>query len=149
MSERVLVTGGAGFIGSHLVDRLLMEGAHVTVIDDLSTGSERNLAQHSSDPLLTFVRGSILDPSLVDDLVSDCSLVFHLAATVGVRHIVEDPVRAMLTNVRGTEHVLQSAYRHSRRLLLASSSEVYWLSAQVPLVLVCCPVLGPPSILRL
>jgi len=126
----------------------LMEGAHVTVIDDLSTGSERNLAQHSSDPLLTFVRGSILDPSLVDDLVSDCSLVFHLAATVGVRHIVEDPVRAMLTNVRGTEHVLESAYRHGRRLVLASSSEVYGLSEQVPFSEDGYRVLGPTWIPR-
>ena len=104
MSERVLVTGGAGFIGSHLVDRLIEEGATVTVLDDLSTGRDRNLAGHADDPRLTVVRGSVLDQRLVDDLVSASTLVFHLAAAVGVRHIVDEPVTSVLTNVRGTEN---------------------------------------------
>jgi UDP-glucose 4-epimerase len=90
LTSNVLVTGGAGFIGSHLVDRLLDEGRQVIVLDDLTTGSERNLGERMRDPKLRFVRGSILDEPLVDKLVTESSLVFHLAAAVGVRKIVED-----------------------------------------------------------
>jgi len=148
MSERVLVTGGAGFIGSHLVDRLIEEGATVTVLDDLSTGRDRNLAGHADDPRLTVVRGSVLDQRLVDDLVSASTLVFHLAAAVGVRHIVDEPVTSVLTNVRGTENVLESTQRHGGRVLLASTSEIYGLSEQVPFAEDSPRVLGPTWIHR-
>jgi len=148
VSERALVTGGAGFIGSHLVDRLLEEGAHVTVLDDLTTGSERNLSRHAAEDRLRLVKGTVLDAPLVDRLVSDAETVFHLAASVGVRHIVEDPIAAILTNVRGTEHVLQSAHRHGRRLLLASTSEVYGASTEVPFRENGSRVLGPTWVHR-
>jgi UDP-glucose 4-epimerase len=146
--ERVLVTGGAGFIGSHLVERLLEDGAAVTVLDNLSTGSERNLAAQISNPSLTFVRGTVLDQQIVDELVAESSLVFHLAAAVGVRYIVEDPLGSVLTNVRGTEHLLDSAHRHGRRIVLASTSEVYGRSEAVPFTEDSPRVLGPTWVHR-
>jgi len=146
--ERVLVTGGAGFIGSHLVERLLEQDAAVTVLDDLSTGTERNLAAQISNPGLTFIRGTVLDHDLVDELVAQSSLVFHLAAAVGVRYIVEDPLGSVLTNVRGTEYVLESAHRHKRRTVLASTSEVYGRSKAVPFTEDGPRVLGPTWIHR-
>lgn len=148
MSRNVLVTGGAGFIGSHLVDRLLDEGHEVTVLDDLSTGSERNLAQTVRGSGMQFVRGSVLDERLVDRLVAESPLVFHLAAAVGVRNIVEDPLGSLLTNVNGTEHVLASAQRHGSRVLLASTSEVYGRSDQVPFREDGDRILGPTSVHR-
>ena len=148
MSSNVLVTGGAGFIGSHLVDRLLEEGRQVIVLDDLSTGSERNLSDRLRDPKLRFVRGSILDGALVDKLVAESPLVFHLAAAVGVRKIVEDPLHSILTNVNGTEHVLSSAARHGSRVLLASTSEVYGRSEEIPFRETGDRILGPTSVHR-
>jgi UDP-glucose 4-epimerase len=148
LSSNVLVTGGAGFIGSHLVERLLGEGSQVVVLDDLSTGSERNLVDSMRDPNLRFVRGSILDEPLVDRLVAESPLVFHLAAAVGVRKIVEDPLRSLLTNVNGTEHVLSSAARHGSRVLLASTSEVYGRSEEIPFRESGNRILGPTSVHR-
>jgi UDP-glucose 4-epimerase len=144
----VLVTGGAGFIGSHLVDRLIAEGREVTVLDDMSTGSERNLAGHVSNPRLRLVHGSILDASLVDQLVGASPLVFHLAAAVGVQHIMDDPLGSLLTNVNGTEHVLATAARHGSRVLLASTSEVYGRSHQIPFRESGDRILGPTSVHR-
>lgn len=132
MSAPVLVTGGAGFIGSHLVDQLLDSGARVTVLDNFSTGREANLTHRNDDPRLTLIRGSVLGAGLVNQLVAEHPLVFHLAASVGVRHIVEDPLASVLTNVRGTEHVLASAHRYGSRVLLASTSEIYGRSERVP-----------------
>jgi UDP-glucose 4-epimerase len=148
LSASVLVTGGAGFIGSHLVDRLLDEGRHVVVLDDLSTGSERNLNDRMSNGNLRFVRGSVLDEALVDKLVAESPLVFHLAAAVGVRKIVEDPLHSILTNVNGTEHVLSSAARHGSRVLLASTSEVYGRSEEIPFRETGNRILGPTSVHR-
>jgi UDP-glucose 4-epimerase len=148
LAPTVLVTGGAGFIGSHLVDRLLDEGREVIVLDDLTTGSERNLSDRLGDPKLRFVRGSILDESLVDGLVAESGLVFHLAAAVGVRKIVEDPLHSILTNVNGTEHVLSSAARHGARVLLASTSEVYGRSEAIPFRETGDRILGPTSVHR-
>ncbi len=124
---RVLVTGGAGFIGSHVVDALGDEGAEVTVLDSLVTGRAANL-----DGRARLVEGSILDADLVDKEVEAADEVFHLAAAVGVRHIVDDPLGSLRTNTRGTEHVLDACARHRRRVLLASTSEVYGKSPSVP-----------------
>ena len=124
---RVLVTGGAGFIGSHLVDALCDEGAEVTVLDNLTTGRDTNL-----DGRARLVRGSILDADLVAKEVEVAEEVFHLAAAVGVPHIVDDPLAGLRTNIRGTEHVLDACAHSGRRVLLASTSEVYGKSPAVP-----------------
>jgi len=148
MSESILVTGGAGFIGSHLVDRLLADGGSVTVLDDFSTGHEANLSTHPSTALLRVVRGSVTDEGLVDKLVAEHPLVFHLAAAVGVAHIMSDPVGSLRTNVRGTENVLAAAHRYGSRVVLASTSEIYGRSAEVPFKESADRVLGPTWIHR-
>jgi UDP-glucose 4-epimerase len=128
----VLVTGGAGFIGSHLAEKLLNEGHAVAIIDNLSTGSLTNLASFHQHPDLTFVRGDIRDAELVQLLVKDCDCVFHLAAAVGVQLIAKDPVHTIETNIGGTETVLEKANRFGKRIFLASTSEVYGKSEAVP-----------------
>jgi UDP-glucose 4-epimerase len=143
VSSAVLVTGGAGFIGSHLVDRLVAEGYRVTVLDNFSTGKARNLGALVSDPQLEIRDGSVLDADLVDSLVERNPLVFHLAAAVGVRHIVDDPLGSVLTNVRGTENVLASSARYGARFVLASTSEVYGRNANMPFREDAERVLGP------
>ncbi|MFC9245985.1 NAD-dependent epimerase/dehydratase family protein [Streptomyces sp. NPDC057136] len=142
-----LVTGGAGFIGSHLTDALLARGDSVVVLDDLSTGSEDNLAGHDT-PRLRFVRGSVLDPALVDELTGRCDAVVHLAAAVGVKLIVERPLSSFLTNVRGAEHVIEAARRHDRPVLLASTSEIYGKNSGGPLNESSDRVLGATSVAR-
>ena len=148
MTNRVLITGGAGFIGSHLADRVLSEGAHVTVLDDLSTGRHANLSDHVGDTRFTFVQGSVLDADLVERLAREHELIYHLAAAVGVRHIVGDPLGSVLTNVRGTENVLASAHRAGARVLLASTSEIYGRSAAIPFREDGDRVLGPTWVHR-
>lgn len=143
-----LVTGGAGFIGSHLVDALLARGERVTVIDDLSTGKQEHLDRHRDDPRFRGVIGTILDQDLVNDLIGEHDRVFHLAAAVGVRNVVADPVNATLTNVRGTENVLAAAHRHGRPVLLASTSEIYGKSSAFPFREDGERVLGPTWIHR-
>lgn len=148
LPRRVLVTGGAGYIGSHLVDRLLERGDAVTALDNFSTGSAENLSHHADDARLTTVRGDVLDADLVERLVADHPLVFHLAAAVGVRYIVDQPLESVLTNVRGTEHVLASASRHGARIVLASTSEIYGRSEAVPFREDGDRVLGPTWVHR-
>ena len=114
---RILVTGGSGYIGSHLVDTLCDAGHEVTVLDNLTTGKIANLAPRLDQ--IRFVNGSILDAALVDDLVERSNIVFHLAAAVGVRHIVEAPLEALLVNTRGTENVLTSCFRYWKKVLIA------------------------------
>jgi UDP-glucose 4-epimerase len=143
--RRYLVTGGAGFIGSHLTAALITTGHEVVVLDDLSTGTKTNLAGLSYDGAHRLVRGSVLDAQLVDELVERCDIVVHLAAAVGVKLIVEQPLRSLLTNIRGTEHVIEAAHRHGRRAFIASSSEVYGKNGDVPLHEMSDSVLGPPS----
>jgi nucleoside-diphosphate-sugar epimerase len=123
--ETVLVTGGAGFIGSHLCELLLDSGSEVFALDDLSTGSERNLFHLTERPGFHLVVDSVLSPSVVSELVHRCDVVYHLAAVVGVRLIVEQPGHTLLTNVQGTENVLEYCSRFGKRVLVASSSEVY------------------------
>lgn len=145
----VLVTGGGGFIGSHLVDALVDAGVSVTVLDNFSTGSHANLAHYAADDSrIRIVQGTVMDEAVVNDLVAEHPLVFHLAAAVGVRHIVNDPLGAVLTNVRGTEHILAAAHRAGSRLLIASTSEIYGRSTDVPFREDGERVLGPTWIHR-
>ena len=125
MSRKALITGGAGFIGSHLAEELLDQGQEVYVLDDLSTGAHRNVEQLRDRPNFHLVVDSMLSPSVVSELVYKCDVVYHLAAAVGVRLIVEQPVHTMVTNVRGTETVLEYCNKFDKRVLVASSSEVY------------------------
>ena len=122
---KALITGGAGFIGSHLAELLSGEGCEVYALDDLSTGSRQNLAALSERPNFHLVVESVLSPSVVSELVHKCDVVYHLAAAVGVRLIVREPGRTLLTNVQGTENVLEYCSRFGKRVLIASSSEVY------------------------
>jgi UDP-glucose 4-epimerase len=128
-----LVTGGAGFIGSHLVDRLVTQGDEVTVLDDLSTGKRSNLPGHAGRDDVHLVEGTILDEPLVENLVAGCDRVFHLAAAVGVAHIIANPIGSMLVNSRGTENVLGACSRHDRAVLITSSSEVYGRGGRIPM----------------
>jgi UDP-glucose 4-epimerase len=146
---RVLVTGGAGFIGSHLVDALLHQGHEVRALDDLSTGSRDNLRDASSHPRFRFIEGSILDTDLVSAQVEQVDEVFHLAAAVGVKFVLDNPLRSLLTNIRGTEEVLAAADRHGRKkVILFSSSEVYGKGASIPFHEDDDRLLGPTSVLR-
>jgi UDP-glucose 4-epimerase len=132
MKQRVLVTGGAGFIGSHLCENLLAQGYRVVAIDNLSTGRFENIAHLRPHPDFLFVRETIENTQVLDRLTSEVDWVIHLAAAVGVKLIVEDPVRTIRTNVNGTEAVLTAANRYGCKVLLASSSEVYGKGVQVP-----------------
>jgi UDP-glucose 4-epimerase len=145
---RILVTGGAGFIGSHLVDRLLADGHGVSVIDDCSTGSERNLAHVREHPKFRFLRGTILNEQLVAAAVDDVDLVYHLAAAVGVPHILGDPLWGIITNTRGTELVLKRAAKAKVRVLFASTSEIYGESEAIPFREDGRRVLGPTWVHR-
>jgi len=129
---RVLITGGAGFIGSHLCEAYLSRGDEVYILDDLSTGSMDNIAHIKNHPRFHYTLDTVQNVSIVAELVDTCDVVFHLAAAVGVRLIVESPVRTIETNVRGTEVVLQQAAKKGKKVLIASTSEVYGVSTQVP-----------------
>ena len=130
---KYLVTGGSGFIGSHLTAALLNRGDSVVVLDDLSTGSDKNLEGLASNPDLEIVSGSILDNALVDSLVAKVDHVLHLAAAVGVFNIVNNPLKSLETNIGGTENVLGTCAKHGKPFLLTSSSEVYGKNTNVPL----------------
>lgn len=145
---RVLVTGGAGFIGSHLVDALLDRGDNVLALDNLATGRHENLKARLVDPRLEFVSGSVLNADLVDDLVSRSDKVFHLAAAVGVKLIVEKPLESLVTNIRGSEVVLEKAHKYGRKVLITSTSEVYGKSANIPLAEDGDRLLGSPLVGR-
>jgi nucleoside-diphosphate-sugar epimerase len=124
-TRSALITGGAGFIGSHLAEVLVADGWDVYVLDDLSTGSVENVAALREHPRFHLVVDSVLSETVVNELVYKCDVVYHLAAAVGVRLIVEQPVRTLVTNVQGTENVLEYANRFDKRVLVASTSEVY------------------------
>ena len=143
-----LVTGGAGFIGSHLCERLIAAGSRVTVLDDLSTGRVENVGGLFGAPGFELRRGSVTDRELVDELVAPVDLVVHLAAVVGVKLVVEAPVRTVDTNVLGTAAVLGAAAKHAVPVLLASSSEVYGKSPRVPFREDDELVLGPTTVSR-
>jgi UDP-glucose 4-epimerase len=130
--SRALVTGGAGFIGSHLCDELLARGVMVDVIDDLSTGRLANIEHLLQGDAFHLVKDSILNEQTMTLLTERCDIVFHLAAAVGVELIVEDPVRTIETNIRGSEVVLETANRFNKKVILASTSEIYGKSEGVP-----------------
>lgn len=141
---RTLITGGAGFIGSHLSEYLLRQGDHVTVLDDLSTGSLHNLRDVAGHERLTFVEGSILDRSKVREAIAGADRVFHLAAAVGVRRIVDHPLESLRTNLHGTEIVLDAAREVNAIMLLASTSEVYGKNTSDRLTEESDRILGSP-----
>jgi UDP-glucose 4-epimerase len=129
---RVLVTGGAGYIGSHLVDALLDRGDEVLAIDNFTTGNVSNIQHRLGRPRFQFINDSILHEDLLERVVPGVDLVFHLAAVVGVKHVVADPLAAINTNVRGTEVVLNAAFKFWKKVVLASTSEIYGKSTKVP-----------------
>jgi UDP-glucose 4-epimerase len=129
---RILITGGAGFIGSHLSDACLERGDEVFIIDDLSTGSFENIRHLKDHPRFHYTIENVHNQPVTAELVDQCDVIFHLAAAVGVKLIVESPVRTIETNVHGTEVVLSLANKKKKKVLIASTSEVYGLSTQVP-----------------
>src|SRR5450432_3062470 len=142
---RYLITGGAGFIGSHLSEALIARGEEVSVLDDLSTGSVENIRHLKSNKRFHYIFDSIMNKHLLAELVDDSDVVFHLAAAVGVRLIVESPVRTIETNVHGTQFVLDAASKKKKLVFAASTSEVYGKSDKVPFHEDADLVLGPTS----
>jgi UDP-glucose 4-epimerase len=145
---RILVTGGAGFIGSHLCERLVSDGHQVTAIDNFSTGTTSNLMHLKNVDNFTLVSGSILDTELLNPLINESDYVFHLAAAVGVFNIVKNPLASLLTNIRGTENVLEAAYLSKTPVFLTSSSEVYGKNISDSLKESDDRILGSPVTLR-
>ena len=144
----ILITGGAGFVGSHLTDRLLVEGHSVKVLDNFETGSASNLAHHINNRRLELIQGSVLDIPLLEKIISESDYVFHLAAAVGVFNIVNHPLSSLLTNIRGTENVLEASYKYSKEVFLTSSSEVYGKNTSDSLSENDDRILGSPVTLR-
>ena len=140
-----LITGGAGFIGSHLAETLLARGDSVTVIDDLSTGSFANIEHLTGNPRFRFAIESITNEVVLDRLASECNVIYHLAAAVGVQLIIQQPVHTIETNVMGTEAVFKAALRYRVKVLVASTSEVYGKSGRVPFAEDDDITLGPTS----
>jgi UDP-glucose 4-epimerase len=145
---RILVTGGAGFIGSHLTDRLVADGHQITILDNLATGRKENLSAHLDGDSVNFIEGSILDLPLLDSLIEETEYVFHLAAAVGVFNIVNHPLDSLMTNIRGTENVLESAHKYSKPVFVTSSSEVYGKNISDSLKESDDRILGAPVTLR-
>ena len=144
----ILVTGGAGFIGSHLVERLIAAGQHVLVLDDLSTGQFTNVAHLEGRPGFELRVASVCDAAVVDRCVEECSAVYHLASAVGVRLVVEQPVKTIETIVNGTDTVLKACARYRRPVLLTSTSEVYGKGIKIPFSEGDDCVMGPTTTRR-
>ncbi|MGH2787971.1 MAG: GDP-mannose 4,6-dehydratase [Actinomycetota bacterium] len=143
---RYLITGGAGFIGSHLAEALVARGDHVVVLDNLSTGRSKNLAEIAD--AVEFVHGSVLDSLLVDEWVARSDIVVHLAAAVGVQLIVDRPLRSLITNIRGSENLLEAAHRYRTKILIASTSEIYGKNQKASFREDDDQVLGSPGVSR-
>ncbi|MBC8228231.1 GDP-mannose 4,6-dehydratase [bacterium] len=144
----ILITGGVGFIGSHLAERLLERGNRVCIVDDLSTGSLKNIQHLQENPNFSLVLGSILDESLMERLVDESEEIYHLAAAVGVKYIMEHPLRSIHVNVHGTEIVLKLASKSKKKVMVASSSEVYGKDGNFPYKEDGTRLMGATSILR-
>ncbi len=140
---RALITGGSGFIGSHLADALLAQGQHVVAIDDLSTGRLENIQPLLSNPNFQFVYETIRHETVMDRLVSECDVIYHLAAAVGVELIIKDPVHTIETNIEGSATVLRLARRYRKTTLIASTSEVYGKNEAIPFREDADRVMGP------
>jgi UDP-glucose 4-epimerase len=145
---RILITGGAGFIGSHLAERLLNDGHQVLVIDNLSTGKLENMETFKNHPKFSYTIGSILNRDLLESLVSQCEQVYHLAAAVGVKYIIENPLLSLKTNIVGTDNVLDLANKYKCKVLITSTSEVYGKSDQLPFHETADRLMGPTQISR-
>ena len=145
---RILVTGGSGFIGSHLVDRLLQDGHVVKVLDNITTGRLDNLINHKHNENFKFVNGSILDQQLLAEQTQGIEYIFHLAAAVGVFNIVAQPLSSLVTNIRGTENILDAALTNDTPVFLSSSSEVYGKNTSDSLKESDDRILGSPTTLR-
>ena len=145
---RYLITGGAGFIGSHLTDALLDQGHEVVVLDNLSTGRFANLDAVRDHPGFDFVQGSVLDELAVDKAVRRCDVVVHLAAAVGVKLIVSEPLDSLRTNIQGAITLLAAAHRYRRKVLVTSTSEIYGKNGNGPLSEDADRILGSPAVSR-
>lgn len=145
---KILVTGGAGFIGSNLVDVLIARGHEVTVLDNLTTGKVSNITHHLENEHFHFVNDSILNLTTLDRLVRQADLIFHLAAVVGVKYVVDNPLQTAFANVRGTENVLELAFKYWVKTVIASSSEIYGKSTAVPLHEDSDRLIGPTTVGR-
>ena len=143
---RVFITGGAGFIGSHLCDALVARGDEVSILDNLSTGSKGNIAHLEGK--IKVSQGDIRDQALVESLVADSELVLHMAAALGVDNILENPIESISTNFYGSEVVLNAALKHDKRILIASTSEIYGKNTKQPLSEIDDRVVGTPQKLR-
>ncbi len=146
---RVLITGGAGFIGSHLSDRLLARGDEVHIIDNLSTGSLSNISHLEGNPRFHVTIDTVQDQKVVKDLVARCDVIYHLAAAVGVQYIIDNPLESLINNIRGTETVLEQANVEKKKVILASSSEIYGKkNGNVPFREDDDRILGPTTVIR-
>ena len=146
---KVLITGGAGFIGSHLAERLLKQGKEVYVVDDLSTGDLTNIRHLQDHPRFHMAVGTVLDPSTLQPLLEMCDIVYHLAAAVGVDYVIENPLHSLINNIRGTEVVLELANERKTKVILASTSEIYGKkNGKVPFREDDDRVLGPTTVIR-
>ena len=143
---RVFITGGAGFIGSHLADHYVNAGHQVTLLDNFSTGSHQNIAHLENS--LTTVNGDIRNVELIDQLTKDSDLVLHMAAALGVNTILESPIESMSTNITGSEVVLHAAVKHNKRIIIASTSEIYGKNPKQPLSETDDRVVGAPQKIR-
>ena len=143
---RVLITGGAGFIGSHLCDALILRGDDITILDNLSTGSQDNIGHLKGK--IKVIQGDIRDKALIQSLVAESDLVFHMAAALGVDNILENPIESISTNFYGSETVLAAALNHDKRILIASTSEIYGKNTKQPLSESDDRVIGTPQKLR-
>ncbi len=129
---KILITGGAGFIGSHLAERLLADGHKVSIIDNLSTGRLENIESFKEHPNFSYTIGSILNRELLESLINGVDQIFHLAAAVGVKYIIENPLLSLKTNIVGTDNILELANKYKAKVLITSTSEIYGKSEQVP-----------------
>ncbi len=145
---KALITGGAGFIGSHLADKLISRGDTVCAVDNISTGDTKNIQHLNGNERFSFIKGSILDEPLMDELIKDADIVYHLAAAVGVKYIIENPLISIQTNVYGTDIILKIANKWKKKVLITSTSEVYGKNGDIPYKEDGDRLMGPTKAIR-